>query len=618
MKKLITLLLALAIGFGLKAQCPLTQAVDFTATDVHGTEVHLFDILDGGQYVLIDFFFTTCGPCQQATPKVVESYYAMGCNMHDVFYMEIATGDSDAACLNWVNTYGVEYPTISGAAGGTGICNQYQIPAYPTLIVIAPDHSIVIQDLWPINNAQTIITTLEGLGLQQHDCNTPSYNPQVSITIDQVLETEVTATFTPNEDCASYGYMMATEAEIQEWMGIAGLDLPEYLWTYGIPGSGEMSNTFTDLMPDTEYVIYAVPADIDGNLGEVVQVPVTTTPSGPTYDIIPDFTGTDIDGNEIHLYDILDAGQHVLIHFFLVDDIYNFMPYMTESYHLFGCNAHDVYYMEVTPNGYNDAARAWAEQYGVEYPTISRDGGANSFVQSIPVGFYPTVMLINPNHEIVIPDIYPITSIQTIVDALTGEGIEQHDCPTTGELVMSTDTVYIVNEGCYTVPGEITITNMSFEAVQIMEYTSEEFTIQCHEGDDPYYGNDIAGLFIAPSDSLHVYVSAYGMGENGLYMGTMRLITTIGDYEIAIIYEENVGMEESPSNLCCLFPNPANDFVTLKGESLGTVRVYNTLGQVMDEFEANGSELRISTAGYENGIYFVKANEKTMKFVVKH
>ena len=67
-----------------------------------------------------------------------------------------------------------------------------------------------------------------------------------------------------------------------------------------------------------------------------------------------------------------------------------------------------------------------------------------------------------------------------------------------------------------------------------------------------------------------------------------------------------------------LYPNPANDFVTLKGESLGTVRVFNTLGQKMDEFEANGTELRINTAGYENGVYFVKANEKTLKFVVKH
>lgn len=152
------------------AQCPLTTAVDFTATDCHGTEVHLFDILDGGQYVLIDFFFTTCGPCQQATPKVVESYYAFGCNMHDVFYVEISDRDSDAACQNWTNTYGVEYPTIGGQAGGGTICNQYQIGAFPTLILVAPNHDIVIQDLWPINNAQTIITALENHGIQQHDC----------------------------------------------------------------------------------------------------------------------------------------------------------------------------------------------------------------------------------------------------------------------------------------------------------------------------------------------------------------------------------------------------------------------------------------------------------------
>ena len=84
MKKVFTLILALAFGFGLKAQCPYTEAIDFTATDCHGTEVHLFDILDGGQAVLIDFFFTTCGPCQQATPKIAQSYTAMGCNMYDV------------------------------------------------------------------------------------------------------------------------------------------------------------------------------------------------------------------------------------------------------------------------------------------------------------------------------------------------------------------------------------------------------------------------------------------------------------------------------------------------------------------------------------------------------
>ena len=39
------------------SQTPLTTAVDFTATDVHGNEFNLFEILDGGQYVCIDFWY---------------------------------------------------------------------------------------------------------------------------------------------------------------------------------------------------------------------------------------------------------------------------------------------------------------------------------------------------------------------------------------------------------------------------------------------------------------------------------------------------------------------------------------------------------------------------------
>ena len=170
MKKIFTFIFAIAMSLNMLGQCPYTTAFDFQAVDCHGTQVNLFEILDGGQYVLIDFFFTTCGPCQQATPKIVESYYSFGCNMHDVFYMEVSVSDGDPACQTWAANYGVEYPTISTAGGGATICSTYGIQQYPTIILIAPDHSIVIQDLWPINNAQTVITALENHGIQQHEC----------------------------------------------------------------------------------------------------------------------------------------------------------------------------------------------------------------------------------------------------------------------------------------------------------------------------------------------------------------------------------------------------------------------------------------------------------------
>lgn len=509
MKKVLLLMLALAFGFGLKAQCPLTTAVDFTATDCHGTEVHLFDILDGGQYVLIDFFFTTCGPCQQATPKIVESYYALGCNMYDVFYMEISVSDANAACQNWAANYGVEYPTIATTGGGNGICNQYGIAQYPTVILIAPDRSIVIQDLWPINNAQTVINALGNYGIQQHDCTAPTPDPEVTIVVDQVTETEVTANFKPNEYCATYYYTIATNEEMHQWTAAAGMEIPEYLQNYGFSGEYEISHTFTDLTPSTEYTIYAVPADSQNNLGEVVQETVTTE-GGGIIEIISDFSGTDLEGNAINLYRILDTGQAVLINFFLVDDPLSMtpMPFITESYELFGCNENDVYFMGICSNGHDDQCQAWAEEQGVKYPIISRDGGGNDIAQGIPVAMYPTVMIVNPDYTIAVRDLYPLVNTQSIVTALEEAGYEQHECTSTS-------------------------------------------------------------------------------------------------------------VDESNATLS-LFPNPANESVTLKGENLGTVRVFNAFGQQTDEFEANGTELNIPTARYANGIYFIKANETTLRFVIAH
>ena len=462
MKKLFTLILALAFGFGLKAQCPLTTAVDFTATDVHGTEVHLFDILDGGQAVLIDFFFTTCGPCQQATPKIVESYYAMGCNMHDVFYMEIATGDSDAACLNWVNTYGVEYPTISGQAGGTGICSQYGIGQYPTVILIMPDHQIVIQDLWPINNAQTVINQLEAHGLQQHDCNTPSYDPQVSINIDDVTDSSVTATFTPNEDCVSYRYMLTTESAMEGWVQMMGLSVQEIVNTLGILGEGFFTNTFPNLEPNMEFAIYAVPSDINGELGEVVLATFTTLP--------------------------------------MLDETLTFSM--------------------------DTVTLPWCE---VTWITVYNNTAEDATIVKIcddryELGFY-----------------------------------------------IGSDAILSCNETEITIP----------------QGGSIELGIECC----------VTGKSIVPD--------------------VVTVSSNLADAQFVVMVDDTWSVGENNATVT-LFPNPANDFVTLKGESIGTVRVFNTIGQKVDEFEANGSELRINTTGYENGLYVVKAGEQTLRFVVKH
>jgi hypothetical protein len=58
MKKiLLSLFVAATISFATKAQTPLTTAVDFTATDIHGTTHNLFTYLADGKYVCLEFFY---------------------------------------------------------------------------------------------------------------------------------------------------------------------------------------------------------------------------------------------------------------------------------------------------------------------------------------------------------------------------------------------------------------------------------------------------------------------------------------------------------------------------------------------------------------------------------
>ena len=173
MKKVITIIIVFFfLGGRISAQPGVSQAVDFTATDIHGNQIHLFDILDQGKYVLLDFFFTTCSGCIDIQPSMVQAYQRLGCNQHEVFFMEVTYTDNATAATNWCNHYGVEYPTIPRENGGSTIDYQYGIEAYPTVVLIAPDRSFAIADLWPISSAQTIVNALAPFGIQEHECTT--------------------------------------------------------------------------------------------------------------------------------------------------------------------------------------------------------------------------------------------------------------------------------------------------------------------------------------------------------------------------------------------------------------------------------------------------------------
>jgi PKD repeat protein len=151
---LICFVLSLQSGIG---QTPLTTAVDFTAPDIHGNTHNLFSYLDAGKYVVLDFYFTTCPSCQGATPTINQTYIDFGCNTGNVIVIGINTGNTPAQVALYETTYGATYPSIAGTDGGTIITDNYQVGAFPTIILIAPNRDIVEQDIWPVDPLTSVV-----------------------------------------------------------------------------------------------------------------------------------------------------------------------------------------------------------------------------------------------------------------------------------------------------------------------------------------------------------------------------------------------------------------------------------------------------------------------------
>lgn len=150
MKYLFTLFFLISFPVLVKSQVSIDTALDFTAKDVHGTLHHLYEYLDSGNLVVIDFFTTNCGPCQTYASEVSASYEYFGCNYSNVKYLGINWGSDNVAVMEFDELWGANYPSISGLqGGGNAVVDLYLVQSYPTVILIAPDHSILNNHIWP-------------------------------------------------------------------------------------------------------------------------------------------------------------------------------------------------------------------------------------------------------------------------------------------------------------------------------------------------------------------------------------------------------------------------------------------------------------------------------------
>ncbi|MBI9033640.1 MAG: redoxin domain-containing protein [Bacteroidales bacterium] len=151
-------------------QTPLETAENFTVKDPQGNLYELFDLLDQGKIVMIDFFTTGCGNCQTAAPHVQQAYEYFGCGAGNIEILAINYGATNDEVLLFQQTYGIHTPVISGQhGGGNAVHSLYQVSIYPTFAIIAPDRSIIHQQVYP-QTEENFIDLLSAAGGVSEDC----------------------------------------------------------------------------------------------------------------------------------------------------------------------------------------------------------------------------------------------------------------------------------------------------------------------------------------------------------------------------------------------------------------------------------------------------------------
>ena len=75
--------------------------------------------------------------------------------------------------------------------------------------------------------------------------------------------------------------------------------------------------------------------------------------------------------------------------------------------------------------------------------------------------------------------------------------------------------------------------------------------------------------------------------------------------------------EIAAENNISIMPNPANNYFNIEGENIVNVEIYNAVGQTIDVINVNSDNVQISTAKYNNGIYFVRVLTADAKTTVK-
>ncbi|MDE5837241.1 MAG: TlpA family protein disulfide reductase [Paramuribaculum sp.] len=131
---------------------PGNKFKDFTVT-YDGVEHKLSDVVGHGDYVLLDFWASWCGPCRAAMPTIKKAYEKY--KNQNLKILGVTIWDEPEKSLEAMKK--MELPWEIWVNGGDEPANLYNITAVPTVILFGPDGTVLERGLRENN----LLSTLE-------------------------------------------------------------------------------------------------------------------------------------------------------------------------------------------------------------------------------------------------------------------------------------------------------------------------------------------------------------------------------------------------------------------------------------------------------------------------